>query len=330
MPAAIEVYQDQASFASRRVPAWHALGTVFQEDVTTAEMLRLAHLDGWNVRLEDITLPGRSSTPYFATVRTNPFDQGNDVLGVVKERYRPYQNEALFDFGDAILDGGRWETAGSIKEGRVVFGSLALDHEVVLDPSGVADKINSYLLVSTSHDGSLSIQASVTPTRVVCQNTLTAALKSTAQTYKFRHTATAEGRVQAAREALGVAHKFMDAFEKEAAALYATAIDTDKFFDIIKAAYPEPEVDTKGAKTKWQNKVDTLFSIYQSPTVAGAGVDGTAWGAYNTLTERLDWFRNPRKGDATGAYTAASGFDNVTNVEKGRLLSIVKEVAGVA
>ena len=330
MPAAVEVYEDMATFASRRVPAWHNLGTVFQNDVTTAEMLRLAHLDNWNVRLEDIVLPGRSSVNYFATVRDNPFDGGQDVLGVVKERYRPYQNEALFDFGDAILDGGRWETAGAIKEGRVVFGSLALDHDVVLDPSGVADKINSYLLVSTSHDGSLSIQASVTPTRVVCQNTLTAALKSTAQSYKFRHTATAEGRVQAAREALGVAHKFMDAFEKEAAALYATAIDDQKFYDIVKAAYPEPEQDVKGAATKWQNKVDTLFNIYNSDTVAGAGVAGTAWGAYNTLTERLDWFRNPRKGDATGAYTAASGFDAVTNVEKGRLLSIVKEVAGVA
>ena len=330
MPAAVEVYNDQASFASRRFPAWHALGTVFQEDVTTAEMLRLAHLDNWNVRLEDIILPGRSSVNYFATVRTNPFDQGNDVLGVVKERYRPYQNESLFDFGDAILDGGRWETAGSIKEGRVVFGSLALDHDVVIDPSGVSDKINSYLLVSTSHDGSLSIQASVTPVRVVCANTLAVALAGAKQAYKFRHTATAEGRIMAAREALGVAHKFMDALEVEAQALYQTAITDQKFFDIVQAAYPKPEQDVKGSETKWQNKVNTLFDIYQSDTVSGAGIGGTAWGAYNTLTERLDWFRNPRKGDASGAYVAASGFDAATTVEKARLLSVVKEVAEVA
>lgn len=330
MPAAVEVYEDQAAFASRRFPAWHALGTVFQEDVSTAEMLRLAHLDNWNVRLEDIILPGRSSVNYFATVRDNPFDGGQDVLGVVKERYRPYQNESLFDFGDAILDGGRWETAGSIKEGRVVFGSLALDHDVVIDPSGVSDKINSYLLVSTSHDGSLSIQATVTPVRVVCANTLAVALNGAKQMYKFRHTATAEGRIMAAREALGVAHKFMDALEVEAQALYQTAITDQKFFDIVKAAYPEPEQDVKGSQTKWQSKVNTLFDIYQSDTVAGAGIGGTAWGAYNTLTERLDWFRNPRKGDASGAYIAASGFDAATTTEKARLLSVVKEVAEVA
>ena len=330
MPAAVEVYQDQASFASRRFPAWHALGTVFQDDVTTAEMLRLAHLDNWNVRLEDIILPGRSSVNYFATVRDNPYDNGKDVLGVVKERYRPYQNESLFDFGDAILDGGRWETAGSIKEGRVVFGSLAIDHDVVIDPNGVSDKINSYLLVSTSHDGSLSIQASVTPVRVVCANTLSVALAGAKQSYKFRHTATAEGRIMAAREALGVAHKFMDALEVEAKALYAAAVDSNKFFDIVKAAYPEPEQDVKGSQTKWQSKVDNLFAIYESDTVSGAGIGGTAWGAYNTLTERLDWFRNPRKGDASGAYIAASGFDAATTVEKARLLSVVKEVVGIA
>lgn len=330
MPAAVEIYQDMASFASRRVPAWHALGTVFQEDVTTEEMLRLAHLNDWDVRLEDIILPARSDVNYYATVRTNPFDGQNDVLGVVKERYRTYQNEALFAFGDAILgEDARWETAGSIKGGRVVFGSLALDHEVVIDPSGVGDLIRSYLLVSTSHDGSLAVQATVTPTRVVCQNTLTAALNSAAQSYKWRHTAQEGADVNHARKALGVAHKFMDAIEVEAQTLYQTAIDTDKFYEIINAAYPKPDEDVKGAEKKWQNKVDTLFTIYNSDTVAGAGIGGTAWGAYNTLTERLDWFRQARKGDATGAYTAASGFDAVTNVEKGRLLKIVKELTTV-
>ena len=327
MVAAVEVYKDQASFASLRVPAWHNLGTVLENEVTTREMLEVAHLDNWNVRLEDITLPGRSSTAFYATVRTNPFDGGNDVLGVVKERYRTYQNEDLFAFGDNLLDGGRWETAGSIKEGKVVFGSLALDREVVLDPSGANDKVNTYLLVHTSHDGSLSIQASVTPVRVVCQNTLNMALAGAKQTYKIRHTAKAEGRVQAAREALGIAHKYVDAFEKEAATLYAAAVNDNLFFDIIAAAYPKPDEDVKGSQTKWENKVDSLFTIWNGETETT--IKGTAWGAYNALTERLDWGRSPRNGNAENVYAAASGFDAATNVEKGRLLSIVKQAVGV-
>ena len=185
----IETYGKQAAFASLREPAWHMLGTVFQQEVSTSEMLRLAHLADWDVRLEPIAFPEdyRVAASAFATLRTNPFDGGTDVLGIVGERYTVFQNEDMFSFGDNLLDGGRWETAGSIKQGRVVFASLALNHEVVLDPSGVSDKIDSYLLLSTSHDGSTALQAAVTPVRVVCQNTLTMGLRQAKQTFKIRH-----------------------------------------------------------------------------------------------------------------------------------------------
>ena len=323
----LEQYGDMASFASLREPAWHGLGTILDHEVSTQQMLEVAHLAGWNVRLEDIDLPGRSHKNYFAVTRTNPFDNDADVLGVVGERYKVLQNEDLFSFADNMLDGGRWETAGSIKNGTVVFGSLALDREVVLDESGVGDKINTYLLVHTSHDGSLAVQASVTPVRVVCQNTLNAALHGVKQSFKIRHTSTVTGKVQAAREALGLANTYLDEFEKEAQTLIQKEITADTFFDIIKAAYPEPDKDVKGSLTKWTNKVDTLWDIYQGDTVAQAGIMNTAWGAYNTLTERLDWFRNPRGGNAEGVLAAASGFDAATNAEKNRLLKVVKAVA---
>jgi len=323
----LEQYGDMASFASLREPAWHGLGTILDSEVSTQEMLEVAHLAGWNVRLEDVALPGRSHKNYFAVTRTNPFDGDADVLGVVGERYKVLQNEDLFSFADNMLDGGRWETAGSIKNGTVVFGSLALDREVVLDPSGATDKVNTYLLVHTSHDGSLAVQASVTPVRVVCQNTLNYALSGVKQSYKIRHTSTVTGKVQAAREALGLANAYLDEFEKEAQTLITKEITADTFFDIIKAAYPEPDKDVKGSLTKWTNKVDTLWDIYQGETVAQAGIMNTAWGAYNTLTESLDWFRNPRGGNAEGVLAAASGFDAATNAEKNRLLKVVKAVA---
>ena len=213
----LETQNGVASFASFREPAWHNLGTVFNEEVNTQKMLELANLNDWNVRLEELVIPSTltSDKSYQYVVRTNPTNKTQtDVLGVVGERYVPLQNEDLFAFGDNILDGGgRWETAGSIRGGRVVFGSLALDREIVLDPSGVADKIKSYLLINTSHDGSIAIQASVTPVRVVCANTLNLALNRTKkkdgvkQSFKIRHTQTASGKVTAARTALGIANE---------------------------------------------------------------------------------------------------------------------------
>ena len=328
----IEINGDQATFASFREPAWHNLGTVFNEEVSTSEMLELAHLNDWNVRLEEIAIPKgfASDKSHYFVARTNPFDsKQNDVLGVVGERYRVLQNEELFDFGDALLDGGgRWETAGSIKGGRQVFGSLALEREVVIDEKGVGDKINSYLLVNTSHDGSIAIRASVTPVRVVCANTLNLALgtgvgrnRSTKQSFKIRHTQTAQGKVQAAREALGIANAYLDQFSIMANELIQREITQDKFMDIIKLAYPMPEDDKKGAMSKWNTKVELIENIYQSDTTKM--ISGTAWGALNAMTERIDWWRSARGGNTESMYAGASGFDVAVNAEKNRLLQLV-------
>lgn len=324
----------EAAFASRQEPAWHGLGTVFDEDVTTEKMLELAHLNGWDVRLERVEFPDdyRTVTDSYAVVRNNPFDQGTDVLSIVGERYRPYQNEELLSFGDAILDGGgRWETAGSIKQGRQVFASLLTNvDDLVLDPNGAADVVKNYLLLHTSHDGSTAIQAANTPVRVVCQNTLTMALQGVKQSFKIRHTQTAEGKVQAAREALGIQVAYFDEFASEAQAMIEKTITQDKFLDIVTALYPKPEESSKAATTRWNNKVQTLEGIYlgsgDGPNTTD-NIRGTAWGAFNALTESLDWYRKPRKGNAESVLTAASGLDPVINSEKQRIRKAVLALA---
>lgn len=322
MAAAVE------SFASFREPAWHGLGTVFDHEVTSArEMLKLANLDNWNVRLEDIELPENytSSKLNFLVVRDHPINGNPDVLSVVGERYQTLQNEDLFAFGDYLLDGARWETAGSLKNGRVVFGSLALERETVLDPNGVSDVVKTYLLVNTSHDGSVAVAASITPVRVVCANTLNVALKGTKQSFKMRHTSTLDGRIASAREALGLANSYMDEFDKMAKELFEKEITKATFDKIVATAYPMPDKDKKGAFKKWENKIDLLEELYVADT--NKMINKTAWGAYNTLTERLDWYRPARAGNNEGILAAASGFDTVINAEKNKLLGIVKEIA---
>jgi phage/plasmid-like protein (TIGR03299 family) len=325
----LETQNGVASFASFREPAWHGLGTVFTEEKNTAEMLVAANLNNWNVRLEDLEIPNHltSDKSYQYVVRTNPtYNTQTDVVG---QRYVPLQNEELFAFGDNILDGGgRWETAGSIRGGRVVFGSLALDRETVLDPNGVADKVKTYLLINTSHDGSIAIQASITPVRVVCANTLNLALGSKRgknaikQSFKIRHTQSAEGKIAIARETLGLANKYMDAFDIMAKAMIEKEITAQQFNEIILAAYPKPEKDSKGAIKKWENKVDVINDIYTGEF--NGMIANTAWGAFNALTERLDWHRSARGGSNESMLAAASGFDATITAEKNRLLSVVR------
>ena len=334
----LETQNGVASFASFREPAWHNLGTVFDTEKNTSEMLVAANLNNWNVRLEDLEIPTTlvSDKQYQYVVRTNPTDKSQtDVLGIVGQRYVPLQNEDLFSFGDNILDGGgRWETAGSISGGRVVFGSLALERETVLDPNGVADVVKTYLLINTSHDGSIAIQASITPVRVVCANTLNLALGSlkkkngVKQSFKIRHTQTAQGKIQVARETLGLAHKYMDSFDIMAKAMIEKEVSAKQFNDIILSAYPKPEADAKGAFKKWENKVDVINDIYTGEF--NGMIAGNAWGAFNALTERLDWYRSARGGSNESILASASGFDPAINAEKNRLLKVVQNVLQIA
>lgn len=316
----------ETSFASRQEPAWHGLGTVFDKDaeISTSKMLELAHLDNWNVRLEKVTYPAgyTSSKDAYSVVRTHPYNSNPDVLATVGERYKVVQNEELFSFGDGILDGGaQWETAGSIKDGRVVFGSLAVPVEFILDPNGVADKTVTYLLMHTSHDGSTSLQANITPVRVVCQNTLNMALKDTTQSFKVKHTSTIAGRMEEARRVLGLTFNHMDKFQELAQNLFESEITNAQFDKLVANLYPAKDGD-KMANTKHQSKIDTIQNLYRVAKTQD-GIRGTKWGALNALTERVDYFRTARTGNDESLMANASGLATSTSAEKARILQAV-------
>ena len=331
----LEQQDGQVAFALRGKPAWHNLANrIFNQDenVTTATMLEEAKLNNWNVRLSDVAdhIPNtwRNTSDNFFVIRDNPFDGGTDVLSVVGNKYKTVQNEELFAFADNVLDSNsaKWESAGSLKKGKIVFGSLDIPKEIVLDPQGVNDKTKLYLIVWTSHDGSVAVQAAITPVRVVCQNTLNIAMRTAKQSFKIRHTQTAEGRIVQARQALGLTFAYADEFQKQANELFQQSITDKQFSDLIRNLYPKPEDASKAALTRWENKVVLIDDLYHnSPT--NTAIKGTAWGAFNAFTERLDYYRSSKTGNTDSLMAAASGFDPVITAEKNKILKAVKALA---
>jgi hypothetical protein len=100
-----------------------------------------------------------------------------------------------------------------------------------------------------------------------------------------------------------------------------------QFEEIVALAYPAPDKDAKGSQKKYDGKIDLIQSIYRG--TQNGMIAGTAWGALNGLTERLDWYRNGRGGSNESILASASGFDPMVNAEKNRLLKIVQQVAMV-
>ena len=321
----------------RQVPAWHSFANrVYNQDeaVTTQQMLDGAKLSNWNVALEPVSalLPANydSVSENFLVTRNDPNHDGiKNVLSVVGSRYKAVQNEELFSFADNLHDGNPdvyWESAGSLKNGRVVFGTMSIPRTMILDPNGANDETKLYLIVWTSHDGSVAVQSAITPVRVMCQNTLNLAMKRAKQSFKIRHTQTVDGKIAIARETLGMTFDYFDEFEKEAQELFALEVSDKKFSEIINKMYPKPEADKKGSLKKWENKVVMLDELYHN-SETNANIKGTAWGVVNALTERLDYYRTARKGSNESLMAGASGFDPVLTAEKNK---IVKQVLALA
>lgn len=316
MVAAINTTGGRSLFASFREPAWHGLGTVFTEEVTDyRKMLSLAGLADWNVRFESLsTESGIILDSANATVRTNPVDGTTEVLGVTGNRYEIIQNETAFSFLQSLADGARWETAGALGHGNKVFGSIAFERETVLDPSGVSDVVKTYALVHTSHDGSTGLGYGLTPTRVVCQNTLNVALGNLRQNGKIRHTQSAEERMNAAAEMFRHANSYFTAFDEQAKELFAKPVTDKQFANLLDRVIGKaPAENTKGAATKYENKRGMFMQAWNG--APNAGIKGTAWGAFNALTEANQWGRNIQNTERgeENFYAAGSGFDIPTN-----------------
>lgn len=318
MTAGIETFGKLAAFASLREPAWHALGTVFDKPVTTEQMLKLAHLHGWDIRFLDLQekLTGYNFIKEAKLViRDNPFVKGQiDVLGTVGKRYNIFSNEEIFDFGDKLTNTRRrWETAGSIKGGAQVFATLVETNDIVLDPKGSKDVIKKYLMLTSSHDGSGTLIAKKVNTRVVCQNTLNFAMGERGDEFRIRHTQGMETKLADAQAALGFAQAYDDVFEAEAQRMIETQVTKDAFVKIVKGIYPEPDDNARGRQSKWEYKMDALMSIWEGKTGSMENLDDSAWKAVQALTEHQQWFREVRSGKDENMFAAGAGFDNVTN-----------------
>ena len=154
----------ESMFYVRETP-WHGLGTRVMEAPTSKDALILSGLD-WNVVQEPIyTGTEELIDGYKANVR----DCDRKVLGVVTDRYKVIQNEEAFAFIDELLGQGvRFETAGSLQDGKKVWMLAHMPHEYII----LGEHISPYLLFSNTHDGSGAIKVALTPLRVVCNKNM--------------------------------------------------------------------------------------------------------------------------------------------------------------
>lgn len=319
----IDITDGQAGFASNRADAqgrvdgWHKLGTAVPEGMDIETALDAAHMADWNVRKLPLTgvvvydeLLGRNVTvdvpDKFITVRTNPIRRtpGNeqvDGLGVVGRIWTPFQNETTAGLLNDIVDasGAHVETIGSLRGGRDTFITMLMpDFMEFRSPiTGKVDKTELYLSILNNHTGEYPLRALISPVRIVCANTQKMAEGCARSSAVLRHTGEPGKRLEEIRAMLGMTFKYRDAFDAEMTKLIAAQVDEDFVRAALNDVFGVTDAPSELAARSRVEKVTQVMEVYrQSDTVAD--FRGTAFGAYNAVTEYVDHLMPVgRKGD---------------------------------
>lgn len=287
------------SFVTAKEPAWHKLGQILDHVFTAQEAIEFGGLDFTVEKQKLITERGLDVPDFFATVR----EDNNDVLGMVGKDYTIVQNRDVFSFFDQIVGQGQaiYETAGCLGKGGVLFITAKLPKEIVIGRDG---PIENYLVLCSSHDGSMAITAFFTPVRVVCQNTLNAAFNRNTNRVYIKHTQNVKERFVEAALIMGLHSEYLDKLESAFRLLYDKRVsDQDMKAIVTRAFLNKEELKTLAItgdvelSTRKMNMVDGVVQYYHQASEIDS-IRGTGYGVYNAVTGFFQNMKNFRNDEA--------------------------------
>ena len=238
MPA--NIFGDR--FLTKREPAWHKLGEVFEDPISMTQAVKRTGID-FHISKHPVTVQIDKGdegidlvpTKNFAVVR-EPVKDDNQyrVLSIVGREWTPIQAMDLARMLDPITEKYPVETIGALGYGEKIFMTLDAGESKIC-----GEDHHLYFLVSDHRDGGGALQIAFTPVRVVCQNTLTAGLQNAKINVRLTHTRNIESDTE---WYIGLFNQ-MDSAREEAVAvmntLSTTTITDDEAETVVKSAYPD-------------------------------------------------------------------------------------------
>lgn len=313
--------------------AWHGLGIEIPEGLSTVEGFRRIGLD-WTTSLAPLTATLEDGTKIAVPGRAAQIrNDTRGVLGVVADDYPSVENMDLAEFGDSLRSEGLvLETAGSLRDGKNVFALLKTADTIV---AGKDDVVQVYTLLSNAHGGTGSFAIYPTSVRVVCANTLRWSEKDAAKGLSFIHfgKTSIEERLKTARTALGLMKVETDKFRVQVDAMARTNLSATKAKDLFLAIYDATfgaipgDVDSKTAAKLRERRtliLEAWVANFANERNNLRGIEGTAWSAFNAVTEWHDHERGNENRD--DAVRMTSNLFGVSHVDKRKALKTVLAV----
>tara|TARA_R110000822_G_scaffold287976_1_gene409183 strand:- start:589 stop:1533 length:945 start_codon:yes stop_codon:yes gene_type:complete len=262
---------------------WHGLGTKVPADLTPEQMLEVAGLD-WTVEARDMFVTDGNGDQAMVPGKKALYRTSDDkCFSVIGEDWNPLQNTEAFEFFDDFVQAGDMEmhTAGALQDGSRVW-ALAKVNDAFEVFKG--DVVEQYLLFSNPHQYGQSIDIKMTPTRVVCMNTLSFALKgATDYAVKVNHRRTFDADM--VKDQLGVAKEKLASYKEAAQFLGSKRFTNENIVEYFNEIFPR----TSNAKGKDDNSKNAKEAMEYLHTQPGAEFGaGTWWNAFNTVTYMTD------------------------------------------
>jgi phage/plasmid-like protein (TIGR03299 family) len=296
---------------------WHGLGQLLTAEASLDVWAEESGLD-FMIEAADVKFStpdtgwSKSQTLPYAGKKVLYRTDSNLPLGLVSDRYKVVQPMEVLEFyRDMVGNIAHLETAGVLRNGAHYWALAKMDGEFNI----AGDKVEQYLLLASSCDGSLATQARLTSVRVVCNNTLQlAASDRSGSVVQVRHNSVFDA--SQVRCKLG---EFNDAFK--------TFEHTAKYLASIKLSSAQAQsVFTKilgGDNKKPSRAAARALALFEGSGI-GAELEsskGTAWGALNAVTQLLDW-ETARTPDARMANAWFGGGVNVKSKVAEELLAL--------
>lgn len=250
---------------------------------------KTAGLD-WEVGLQPIYSNLGAPIPGFKAVTRS---SDHRIFAVTKERYTPLQNMKAFEALNEVVNGRmQFHTAGSLDGGRIIWALAKLAGQIRVIGQDVVDK---FLLLTTSHDGTKATSMLLTPIRVVCQNTLRMAELNADYLISAKHTENAERKLKSAKDLFLDIERQEKKLEEQFKYLAVKTVSDEQveafLYDVL--GYKNVGIDDIPTRTK--NTAEKIKELYESGQGSElVGVRGSAWGAYNAVTEYVDHYATVR------------------------------------
>lgn len=255
--------------------------------------LELSKMDWETVKLQDVVGPGQGElsgqecTDCFSVWRTDI----NRCLSHVGPDYTTLQNREIFERFQPFADANQlaFESAGALDGGKRVFVQARLAQDDI--DVGNLDFVRPMLLLASSHDCSLATHIGFTPQRVVCDNTLSAAI-SRGGLLRVKHTKGQQDALDALMETVDIARSTFVASCEQYKRLQDKPINNKDLERYVKLVLDIQEEDKASQRTVNQFEKIVMLAFHgkgQNPK------ELTAWSAYNGVTEWTSHFRQSDK-----------------------------------